>query len=86
MIICYMEYILKLYENGRILIPAELRKKWNLEPGQELLLKEDGDAAILMTRKNSITILKQEIKATLPEEISLVEQLKEERRRAAAQE
>ncbi|MGK7895171.1 MAG: AbrB/MazE/SpoVT family DNA-binding domain-containing protein [Xenococcus sp. (in: cyanobacteria)] len=75
-----------LYENGRILIPAELRKKWNLEPGQELLLKEDGDVAILTTRKNAINALKQEIKATLPEGISLVEQLKEERRRAAAQE
>ncbi len=81
-----MEYILKLYENGRILIPAELRKKWNLEPGQEIVLKEDGDVAILMTLKNSISTLKQEIKATLPEGISLVEQLKEERRRAAAQE
>ncbi len=81
-----MEYTVKLYENGRILIPAELRKKWNLEPGQELLLKEDGDVAILTTRKNAINALKQEIKATLPEGISLVEQLKEERRRAAAQE
>ncbi len=81
-----MEYTVKLYENGRILIPAELRKKWNLEPGQELLLKEDGDVAILTTRKNAINALKQEIKATLPEGISLVEQLIEERRRAATQE
>ena len=81
-----MEYKVKLYENGRILIPAELRKKWNLEPGQELLLKEDGDVAILTTRKNAVNTLKQEIKAKLPKGISLVEQLKEERRRAAAQE
>ena len=49
-------------------------------------MKEDGDVAILTTRKNAINALKQEIKATLPEGISLVEQLKEERRRAAAQE
>ena len=81
-----MEYTVKLYENGKILIPAELRKKWNLEPGQELILKDDGDVAILTTRKNTINALKQKIKSTLPKGISLVEQLTEERRRAATQE
>ena len=81
-----MEYKLKIHEDGKISIPAELRQKWNLEPGKELLLKEDGDVAILTKQKSTIDALKQEIKAVIPKEISLVEQLIKERRRAAVQE
>ncbi|ELS03618.1 looped-hinge helix DNA binding domain, AbrB family [Xenococcus sp. PCC 7305] len=80
-----MEYTVKVHENGKISIPAELRRKWNLEAGQELILKEDGDVAILTKQKSVIYALKQEIKAKLPEGISFVEQLREERRRDAVQ-
>ncbi|NEZ65129.1 AbrB/MazE/SpoVT family DNA-binding domain-containing protein [Leptolyngbyaceae cyanobacterium CCMR0082] len=81
-----MNYTVHMYDNGRIIIPAPIRRKWNLEPGQDLIIEEEDGIATIMTRKKSIKALKKEIQESIPEDISLVDQLIQERRLAAEQE
>jgi len=48
------EYRAKLSENGRILIPAALRRQLNIEPGEELILRFDHNELHLYSLKQSL--------------------------------
>lgn len=41
-------YTLKTLSKGQIVIPAEIRKKYNIEPGKEILLMEYGGILYLV--------------------------------------
>jgi AbrB family looped-hinge helix DNA binding protein len=41
-------YILKTLSKGQIVIPAEIRKKYNIEPGKEIFLMEYGGIIYLI--------------------------------------
>ncbi|MBC1195382.1 AbrB/MazE/SpoVT family DNA-binding domain-containing protein [Microcystis aeruginosa BLCCF158] len=70
---------------GRLVIPATLRRVLGLEEGDRLIAREESGRLVLEKRE----ILKQRLKARfaqLPQERSLVDELIAERREAAREE
>jgi len=68
-------------DRGRLVVPLELRVRLGLEPGSALLLVETPDGVVLMTREQAQRLVRAQLAGD-----SLVEQLLDERRAAAAQE
>ncbi len=66
-------------DRGRLVIPAELRARSNLEPGTVLLLIDSPDGLLLVTREQ----LSESVRTNL-EGRDLVNDLIAERRQAAA--
>ncbi len=46
-----MHVSVKMSENGRVLIPAEIRKQLGLVPGEAITLTVEGEELRLMTRR-----------------------------------
>lgn len=79
-----------LGESGRIVLPAAIRKKFGLEPGERLTVIDDGGTIRILSRKMALDsiragILKQRgsLKGILNE--FLAERRKEVRREAAGE-
>lgn len=68
-------------DRGRLVVPLELRARLGLEPGSALLLIETPDGVVLTTREQARRLVRAQLAGD-----SLVEQLLDERRAAAAQE
>lgn len=71
--------------NGRVVIPAELRRELGLKPGDELLATSDGERIVLEARGALLRRIQAEFRAAAGDR-SLVDELIEERRRAATRE
>jgi AbrB family looped-hinge helix DNA binding protein len=71
--------MLRLGEQGRMVIPIELRKELGLEVGTELVATIEGDRLILETRKAVLSKLKS-LFAVVPSDVSLADELIAERR------
>jgi len=70
---------------GRVVIPAALRKALKLKPGDRLILHREGDR-IVLERRESIERRLWEMFEHIPREVSLVDELIAERREAARRE
>jgi AbrB family looped-hinge helix DNA binding protein len=70
---------------GRLVIPAALRKALNLKPGDRLVARQDGEALVL-ERREAIEKRLQDRFRHIPREVSLVDELVAERRAEAATE
>jgi len=68
-------------DRGRLVVPAELRERWDLRAGSPLILLETPDGIVLATRDQ----LKRLVRHTLIGP-SLVDELLRERREQAATE
>jgi AbrB family looped-hinge helix DNA binding protein len=51
---CNMTYQVKITPNGRMILPAELRKKLGLSAGGALLVEETDDGVVLRTVAQSV--------------------------------
>jgi antitoxin PrlF len=71
--------MLRLGEQGRMVIPVELRKELGLEVGTELVATVEGDRLILETRKAVLSKLKS-LFAVVPSDVNLADELIAERR------
>jgi AbrB family looped-hinge helix DNA binding protein len=70
---------------GRVVIPAALRKALNLAPGDRLIARQDGDSLVL-ERREAIERRLWDMFSHIPKEISLVDELIAERRAEARRE
>jgi AbrB family looped-hinge helix DNA binding protein len=70
---------------GRLVIPAALRKALDLKPGDRLVARQEGDALVL-ERREAIERRLQDRFRHIPRDISLVDELIAERRAEAAKE
>lgn len=70
---------------GRLVIPAHLRKALNLKPGDRLVARKVGDSLVL-ERREAIEKRLQERFRHIPKDVNLVEELIAERRAEAARE
>lgn len=66
-------------DRGRVVIPAELRRRAGLEPGTPLVLIDTPEGILLVTREQLTERVRRDL-----EGLDLVEELCVERRRAAA--
>lgn len=70
---------------GRLVIPAALRKALHLKPGERLVARQEGEALVL-ERREAIEKRLQDRFRHIPKEVSLVDELIAERRAEAAKE
>jgi len=78
-----MDATLVLGQQGRLVIPAEIRAALGLGPGDRLHLEVDGDRIVLRRPEAAVAELRA-LAAALPPGRSLVDELLAERRAAAA--
>ena len=71
--------------NGRVVIPAQIRRELGLEQGDELVASVDGRRLVLETRDALLRRIQAEYRAAAGDR-SLVDELIAERRRAAERE
>ncbi len=74
----------KLEANGRVLLPADVRRKLGVAAGDTLLLDVDDSGLHLWTQTMAIRALQETVAAKVPAGVSLVEDLLEMRRDEAA--
>ena len=77
---------LRLNANGRVVIPASVRKVLGVEAGDELILEQKDDAFILTTQQQRIQHAQRRAKSRVSPGTSLADELIAERRRAAREE
>lgn len=70
---------------GRIVIPARLRKALGLKPGDKVLARVEGESLVLERRRQILDRLRSRF-ADVPSEISLAGELIAERRTEALRE
>ena len=70
---------------GRLVIPAALRKALGLKSGDRLIARQEGEALVL-ERREAIGKRLQDRFRHIPKEVSLVDELIAERRAEAAKE
>ncbi|MDP9117534.1 MAG: AbrB/MazE/SpoVT family DNA-binding domain-containing protein [Actinomycetota bacterium] len=80
-----MDATLVLGQQGRLVIPAEIRAALGLAPGDRLHLHLAAGRLVLERQQDAVAELRQ-LAATVPKSLSLVDELLAERRVAAAEE
>ena len=76
---------IQLGAQGRLVIPAHLRKALRLEPGDRLIARQEGDTLVL-ERREAVGKRLQDRFRHIPGQISLVDELVAQRRADAAKE
>lgn len=74
-------YAISMGDRGRVVIPAELRERFELETGTPLVLLETDLGIVVATRDQMKKLLRAQLRGG-----SVVQELLDERRRAAADE
>ncbi|MGC2210498.1 MAG: AbrB/MazE/SpoVT family DNA-binding domain-containing protein [Candidatus Korobacteraceae bacterium] len=77
---------LRLNANGRVVIPASVRKELGVEAGDELILEKKDDSFVLTTQRHRIQRAQQRARKNLAAGASLADELIAERRKAAKSE
>jgi AbrB family looped-hinge helix DNA binding protein len=75
----------RLGRQGRLVVPAELRRSLNLHEGSELAISSDGRRLILEPRAEVLRRVRARF-ACLPADVSLADELLAERREEARRE
>jgi AbrB family looped-hinge helix DNA binding protein len=76
----------RLNANGRVVIPAAMRRALDLRPGDDLILRvEDGELR-LSTRRQALARARRMIREAIPSDEDLTQSLIDDRRAAAARE
>ena len=76
----------RLNNNGRIVIPAEIRRQLGLEPGDTVLLSVEGHVLMVESHRNRIRKVQESMRQFIPPSRSLAKELVADRRDDAQQE
>jgi AbrB family looped-hinge helix DNA binding protein len=74
----------RVTQGGRIVIPADMRRRLGIEIGEEVNIALDGESVRVLTQKESIKQAQALVRKFVPDGISLVDELIADRRREAA--
>ncbi|MBF0270164.1 MAG: AbrB/MazE/SpoVT family DNA-binding domain-containing protein [Alphaproteobacteria bacterium] len=74
------ETMARLGESGRLVIPASFRKAMGIKPGDDVMLRVDGDELHILSVEKSIQRAKDAVKRYAKGQSSLADQLIAERR------
>jgi antitoxin PrlF len=80
------EVRLRLAENGRVVIPVEVRREMGIESGGEIILERQKDGYRLTTRRQRIQEAQRYLRRHIKPGVSLVDELIAERHEAAKHE
>ena len=73
---------MRLGKQGRLVIPAVLRRALGLRPGDRLIARQEGDRIVLEKREEILSRVKRRF-AVVPAQVDLAEELIAERRAEA---
>lgn len=76
----------KVTQGGRIVIPADMRRRLGIEVGEDVNLALDGQSVRILTQKESIRMAQKLFRKFVPEGVSLVDELIAERRQESENE
>lgn len=76
----------KLNDNGRIVIPADIRSKMGVKPGDTLFLTLEGDVLKIESQMTRIRRIQESMRALIPGDRLLSEELIADRREEARRE
>jgi AbrB family looped-hinge helix DNA binding protein len=65
----------KVNENGRVVIPAEIRAQLNLKPGMDLLFRAGHDSVEIYTRLQAIRRVQDYFRKNTPPGVNLSDEL-----------
>ncbi len=77
-----MSYDAKLIKGGKVVVPAALRRKLGISPGDVLIFEEDGDGRIVLkTYEQVVREVQEQFDSMLPPGVSMTEELFKQRQR-----
>lgn len=76
----------RVTQGGRIVIPADMRKRLGIEIGETVNIEETGDSFKVTTSRAALRRIQNSLKGRVPEGVSLVDELIADRRREAENE
>ncbi len=65
---------------GRVVLPAELRKDYGIEEGQDVIFSRSEHGIQIMSIEHAIRQAQELVRRYIPEEVSLVDELHNARR------
>lgn len=71
---------------GRVVIPAELRRELEIEPGETFIVHVESQRLVLERREQILERMRRELRGTAVDDTSVVDELIAERRAAAKRE
>ena len=74
----------KMVEGGRLIVPAAIRKERGLEKGDVGVMELHGDELRVRPARSALKRLREALRGTVAEGVSVVDELIAERRREAA--
>jgi AbrB family looped-hinge helix DNA binding protein len=80
------EIRLRLSENGRVVIPAQVRRALGVDAGDEIILQQEDNTFRLTTQQQRIAEARRNIRRYIKPGTRLVDELLAERREAAKHE
>lgn len=81
-----MEVKTKMGRNGRVVVPVEFRRRLNLQPGDELVVRLEENQLRLIPLRYALAQAQKIVRQYVPEDVSLVDALLQERRAEADRE
>jgi bifunctional DNA-binding transcriptional regulator/antitoxin component of YhaV-PrlF toxin-antitoxin module len=69
---------------GRVVLPSELRKEFGIEDGVDVVFSRMDHGIAMMTLDQAIRQAQETVRRYVPKGVSLVDELREERRQDAA--
>ncbi len=75
-----MEFKTQMNKNGRIIVPAKIRKALGLQPGDNFVIRLENGSIRLIPLGQAVQLAQQKVKQYVPEGTSLVEALLQARR------
>lgn len=75
-----MEIKTQISSSGRLVVPAKFRKALKIKAGDELVLRLENDSLRLIPLRQAVNMAQQRVKKFVPEGVSLVDELIQERR------
>lgn len=80
------EIRLRISENGRVVIPARVRRVLGVDTGDEIILKEEENAFRITTQQHSLAAARRNLRRYIKPGSRVVDELLAERREAAKHE
>lgn len=76
----------RVTEGGRVVIPAQMRKALGIEVGQDVNFSLEENSVKISTPRQALEHLRELVRGSVPEGVSIVDELIADRRREAADE
>ena len=74
------ETVTQIGKGGRITLPAGMRKTLQIDTGDSVVLRLEGDAVLVIPLRQAVRLAQEKVRQYIPEGTSLVEELIQARR------